>query len=158
MASDIFARIGDIKGESLDDLHADEIEVLSWSWGVTQTGSMGHGGGGGAGRATFQDFIFVHPFDKASPLLMNACAAGEHIKEATITIRKAGDNPQDFMIITMNDVLITSVADSGAAEGATESVALRCGKVDLEYRPQLADGSLDTGIHFKHDIKGNRPG
>ena len=34
MASDIFAKLGDIKGESLDDKHKDEIEILSWSWGV----------------------------------------------------------------------------------------------------------------------------
>jgi type VI secretion system secreted protein Hcp len=158
MALDIFAKIGDIKGGSLDSRHRDEIEVFSWSWGVTQTGSMAHGGGGGAGKASFQDFAFMHQIDKASPLLMKACATGEHIKEATITMRKAGKNPLEFMIITMNDILITSVAESGAAEGATESVALRCGKVDLQYRPQLADGSLDTGIHFKYDIEGDRAG
>ena len=158
MASDIFARIGDIKGESLDDQHRDEIEVFSWSWSVTQTGSMAHGGGGGAGKASFQDFTFTHRLDKASPLLMKACATGEHIKEATITVRKAGENPQDFLIITMSDILITGVADSGADDGGTESVALRCGRVDLEYKPQLADGSLDTGIHFRYDIKGNRTG
>jgi type VI protein secretion system component Hcp len=28
-AADIFAKIGDIKGESIDDKHKDEIEVLS---------------------------------------------------------------------------------------------------------------------------------
>jgi type VI secretion system secreted protein Hcp len=158
MASDIFARIGDIKGESLDDQHRDEIEVFSWSWGVTQTGSMAHGGGGGSGKAMFQDFTFTHNVDKASPFLMKACATGEHIKEATITMRKVGENPQDFMIITMSDILITSAAESGASEGGTESVSLRCAKVDLEYKPQLADGSLDAGIHFKYDIKGNRAG
>lgn len=156
MASDIFAKIGDIKGESLDAQHKDEIEVFSWSWGVTQTGSVGHGGGGGAGKASFQDFTFMHRLDKASPLLMKACATGEHIKEATFTMRKGGDNPQDFMIITMSDIMITSVADSGADDGGMESVALRCGQVDLEYKPQLADGSLDAGIHFNYDIKGLR--
>ena len=53
MASDIFAKIGDIKGESLDSKHKDEIEVLSFSWGVTNTGAKGFGGGGGEGKATF---------------------------------------------------------------------------------------------------------
>ena len=60
MASDIFAKLGDIKGESLDSKHKDEIEVLSYSWGVTNAGSMAHGGGGGEGKATFQDLSFVH--------------------------------------------------------------------------------------------------
>src|SRR6266508_4265787 len=70
MASDIFAKIGDIKGESLDTKHKDEIEVLAWSWGVTQGGSMAHGGGGGQGKASFQDFHITHNIDKASPNLL----------------------------------------------------------------------------------------
>jgi type VI secretion system secreted protein Hcp len=90
MAIDIFAKIGDIKGESLDDTHKEEIEVLSFSWGVTNAGSSGAGGGGGAGKATFQDLSIVHKIDKASPNLLQACATGEHVKEATITHRKAG--------------------------------------------------------------------
>jgi type VI secretion system secreted protein Hcp len=160
MASDIFAKIGDIKGESLDSKHKDEVEVLSWSWGVQQTGTMAHGGGGGEGKASFNDFNFTHHVDKASPVLLKACATGEHIKEATITVRKAGKGQQEFLIIKMNDVLITSVNPSGSGDSAAtaESVALQCSKVDLEYKPQKADGSLDAGLHFKYDIKGNKEG
>jgi len=110
MASDIFAKIGDIKGESLDDKHKGEVEVLSWSWGVTQSGTMAHGGGGGEGKANFNDFNFTHHIDKASPVLMKACATGEHIKEATITVRKAGKGQQEFLIIKMTDIIITGVA------------------------------------------------
>ena len=160
MASDIFAKIGDIKGESPDDKHKGEIELLSWSWGVTQSGTMAHGGGGGEGKANFNDFNFTHHIDKASPVLMKACATGEHIKEATITVRKAGKGQQEFLIIKMNDIIITGVAPSGAGDGAAtaEHVALQFAKVDLEYKPQKADGSLVAGIHFKYDIKGNKEG
>jgi len=160
MASDIFAKLGDIKGESVDDKHKGEIEVLSWSWGVTQSGTMGHGGGGGEGKANFNDFNFTHHIDKASPVLLKACATGEHIKEATITVRKAGKGQQEFLVIKMNDIIITGVAPSGAGDGAAtaEHVALQFAKVDLEYKPQKADGSLDAGVHFKYDIKGNKEG
>jgi len=160
MASDNFAKIGDIKGEAPDDKHKGEIELLSWSWGVTQSGTMAHGGGGGEGKANFNDFNFTHHIDKASPVLMKACATGEHIKEATITVRKAGKGQQEFLIIKMNDIIITGVAPSGAGDGAAtaEHVALQFAKVDLEYKPQKADGSLDAGIHFKYDIKGNKEG
>src|SRR6187200_1279033 len=145
MASDIFAKIGDIKGESLDSKHKDEVEVLSWSWGVQQSGTMAHGGGGGEGKASFNDFNFTHHIDKASPVLLKACATGEHIKEATITVRKAGKGQQEFLIIKMADVIITSVNPSAVGEGSSttaESVALQFAKVALEYKPQKADGSL----------------
>jgi type VI secretion system secreted protein Hcp len=160
MPSDIFAKIGDIKGESFDDKHKGEIEVLSWSWGITQSGTMAHGGGGGEGKANFNDFNFTHHIDKASPVLMKACATGEHIKDATITVRKAGKGQQEFLIVKMTDIIITGVAPSGAGDGAAtaEHVALQFAKVDLEYKPQKQDGSLDAGVHFKYDIKGNKEG
>jgi type VI secretion system secreted protein Hcp len=156
----IFARIGTIKGESRDARHKDEIDVLSWSWGVSQSGTAGQGGGGGAGTASFQDFSFTHHVDKASPLLMRACATGEHIRDATITVRKAGKGQQEFLIITMTDVIVTSVSTSVSAEGdaAVEGVMLAFAKVDLEYKPQKPDGTLDVGVHFRYDLKAQKEG
>jgi len=160
MPADIFGKLGDIKGESEDAKHKGEIDILSWSWGITQSGTMAHGGGGGEGKANFNDFNFTHHIDKASPVLMKACATGEHIKDATITVRKAGKGQQEFLIVKMTDIIITGVAPSGAGDGAAtaEHVALQFAKVDLEYKPQKQDGSLDAGVHFKYDIKGNKEG
>jgi len=158
LAPDIFAKIGDIKGESLDDKHKDEIEVLSWSWGVTNPGSRGGGSGGGTGKATFHDLSFTHHIDKATPLLLRSCATGQHLKEATITHRKAGKGQQEFLIIKMNDVIVTSVTDGDSENSRVETVSLAFAKVDLEYKPQKRDGSLDAGVHFKYDLKGNKEG
>ena len=160
MAASIFARIGTIKGESRDARHKDEIEVLSWAWGKTQSGTLGHGGGGGAGKVSFQDLTFTHHVDKASPSLMKACATGTHVKDATITVRKAGKGQQEYLVITLADVLVASVFTSVSDEGTTtvESVGLRFAKVDLEYKPQKPDGSLDAGVHFKYDLKANKEG
>lgn len=158
MASDIFAKIGDIKGESLDDKHKDEIEVLSFSWGVTNA-QLVSGGGGGAGKATFQDLTIVHSLDKASPSLLKACASGTHIKDAIITHRKAGKGQQEYLIVKLNDVIITGVTHGGSAgQAISENVTLAFAKVDLEYKPQKPDGSLDAGVHFKYDIKSNKNG
>jgi len=157
MASDIFAKIGDIKGESLDDKHKDEIEVLSYSWGVNNAGSMAHGSGGGEGKASFHDISFTHKVDKASPVLMQSCATGTHLKEATITHRKAGKGQQEFFVIKLTDVLITSVQEGGGGDGSlSEQVSLAFAKVDMQYKPQKADGSLDAGIHFKYDLKAQK--
>lgn len=159
MAADIFAKLGDIKGESIDAKHKDEIEVLSFSWGVNNAGSMAHGTGGGEGKASFHDLSFVHKIDKASPVLMQACATGVHLKEATITNRKAGKGQQEYLVIKMNDVIVTSVTHGTAASSDdNEQVSLAFAKVALEYKPQKADGSLEAGIHFKYDIKGNKEG
>ena len=159
MATDIFAKIGDIKGESVDAKHKDEIEVLSFSWGVANSGSETPGGGGGAGKATFQDLSIVHGIDKATPALLKACATGLHIKDATITHRKAGTGQQEYLIIRLNDVTITAVSHAGAEDQPyAESVSLKFAKVDLEYKPQRPDGTLDEGLHFKFELKANKVG
>jgi type VI secretion system secreted protein Hcp len=158
MASDSFIKIGDIKGESHDDKHKDEIDILSWSWGVSQTGTMAYGGGGGAGKASFQDIHFTHHVDKASPVLALKCATGEHIKEALLTVRKAGKGQQEFYVVKLSDLLVSSVQTSGAdAQGVPmESVSLNYSKIHLDYKPQKADGSLDAPVAFKYDLKANK--
>ena len=158
MASDIFAKIGDIKGESLDSKHKGEIEVLSWSWGVSNAGEMRGGSGGGEGKASFRDLSFTHNIDKASPVLLQACATGVHLKEATITHRKAGKDQHEYLIVKMNDVIITGVTQGGSGDGHSENVSLAFSKVNVEYKPQKADGTLDAGINFKYDIKARKEG
>ena len=76
MAVDVFLKIKGIPGESADSKHKGEIDVLSYSWGISQTGTMSYGGGGGAGKANFSDFSFMMRMNKATPKLMQACANG----------------------------------------------------------------------------------
>lgn len=126
---------------------------------MTNAGSTGPGGGAGTGKATFQDLSIVHNIDKASPKLLEACATGLHLKDATITHRKSGKGQQEFLVVKMNDVIITAVTHGGTAgQPAAENVSLAFAKVDFEYRPQKPDGSLNAGIHFKYDLKANKVG
>ncbi|MGH3042713.1 MAG: Hcp family type VI secretion system effector, partial [Gaiellaceae bacterium] len=80
MAVDYFLKVDGIPGESADSKHKGEIDVLAFSWGVSQSGSPVPGGGGGAGKADFEDLLVVARTSKASPLLWEACASGKHIK------------------------------------------------------------------------------
>jgi type VI secretion system secreted protein Hcp len=158
MAVDVFLKFSGAgyEGESHDSKHKNEIDVLAWSWGVAQTGTHSFGGGGGAGKANFQDLNFTHQLDKASTKLMNACATGEHIKDATLTLRKAGKEQQEFLIVKMTDIIVTSVQPSMGGEVPTESVSLNYAKIEFDYKPQKADGSLDAAKHFGYNLKENK--
>src|SRR6266436_6443220 len=94
MAVDMFLKIDDIKGESLDHAHKDEIQVLSWSWGMTQSGATHEGAGSGAGKVNVQDLTFSHYVDTSSPNLIKFCCNGKHFKTALLTVRKAGGDKQ----------------------------------------------------------------
>jgi type VI secretion system secreted protein Hcp len=158
MAQDIFLKIDGVPGETMDSKHAGEITILDYGFGVSQTGDFHTGSGGGAGKANFQDFHFVHRADKAAPRLFLACASGEHIKSATLVVRKAGKEQQEYLKYTFSDLLISSVQDGGDAgtpELPTQSVTIAYSKVEIEYRPQKADGTLDAAIKNGWDLKKN---
>jgi type VI secretion system secreted protein Hcp len=136
MAADYFLKIDGIKGESLADKHKDEIDILSFSWGVSQTGTR-YGGGGGEGKATFHDLSFVHKIDKSSPVLMQTCASGMHIKEATMVGEKSSDRGGgQFLKYTFTDVIISSYQDAASQAGdVTNVAALRFASVKVEAAP-----------------------
>ena len=159
MAVDYFIKFDGIKGESADAKHKDEIDVEAWSWGETNVGGAAHGGGAGAGKVSMQDFHFTMRFNKASISLMKACATGQHIKDATLSARKAGKEQQEYLTIKFQDVLVSSYQTGGSEGGEnvpTDQVSFNFVKIDVEYKPQKADGSLDAGLHFKYDIKANK--
>src|SRR6201996_3317776 len=130
MAVDIFLKLDPIKGESLDDKHKDEIDILSWSFGESQSGTFHSGSGGGAGKGNVQDLHFTHFVDKATPELFKVCAKGTHIPKGTLTIRKAGDKPLEYLKIDMEEVLVSSVSTGGShgEDRLTENVSLKCRK------------------------------
>jgi type VI secretion system secreted protein Hcp len=155
---DIFIKIDTIKGESRNDKHKDEIDVESFSWGMTQGGTMHKSGGGGAGRVQVEDLTFVHRVDAASPLLWLACMGGTHIKEATLTACKAGGDPLGYLKIKMSEVLVKSAkpAGSGEQDKTLESVSLNFAKVDIEFTPQGEDGKPGGPIKGGFDIAANK--
>ena len=157
MSVDMFLKIDDIEGESVDDVHAGEIDVLSWSWGMSQSGTTHSGPGGGAGKVNVQDLSFVHYVDKASANLMKMCCNGKHFEEATLVVRKAGEMPLEYMIITMRGGLISAVSTggSGGEDRITENVTLNFSEFKTEYVPQMADGSGDASIIVGWNIANN---
>jgi len=147
MAVDMFMKIGDIKGESRDKKHAKEIDVLAWSWGMSQSGTTHTGGGGGAGKVNVQDLSFTKYVDSASSPLMFACCKGTHYDEVLLTVRKAGDTPLEYIKITMNEVIVTAISTggSGGEDRLTENVTLNFAKFKFEYQPQGAKGAAEGG-------------
>ena len=143
MAVDMFIKIGPIKGESRDDKHKEEIDVLAWSWGMSNSGTTHMGSGGGAGKVNVQDLSFTKYIDKASPDLMLSCCNGKHFDKAVLVVRKAGEKAVEYLTITMEEVLISAVSTggSGGEDRLTENVTLNFAKVKVKYVEQTEKGA-----------------
>ncbi len=157
---DYFLKLEGVEGETTDEKHKGEIEVESWSWGQTQSGTAGHGGGGGAGKVQPQDFHFVKKVDKGSPPLMIGCATGQHYKTAVLTGRKAGGGQQEYLKITMEEVLISSYQIGASAHSdvvPTDQISLNFAKLEISYKEQKSsDGSLGAEVKQKYDYAANK--
>ncbi|MEH6825707.1 MAG: type VI secretion system tube protein Hcp [Motiliproteus sp.] len=160
MAMDMFIEIDGIKGECVLDKSTDAIDVLAWSWGLNQSGTMHTGTGGGGGRVDVQDISYTQWLEKSAPRLMQACSKGEELKEARLIMRKAGGKePIDYLVITMKPVLISSVSTggSGGEDRLTMNVTLNFAEVKVSYQQQKSDGSKEGGpIDYQWDIAKNK--
>jgi len=158
MAVDMFLKIEPLnKGESRDKSHAGQIDILAWSWGMSNSGTAHLGGGAGAGKVNIQDVSVTKYVDKASPDLMLACCNGTHYTKATLVVRKAGGTPLEYITITMEEVLITAVSTggSGGEDRLTENVTLNFAKVKLQYVEQKPDGTAGDKPEMTYNIAEN---
>ena len=155
---DYFLKIDGIEGESQDSKHKNEIDVQSWSWGETNSGDAAHRGGMGAGKVSMQDFHFVMHINKATPKLMEHCATGQHVKHAVLTCRKAGHTQQEYLKVTMSDLVVSSY-QGGGSSGDTipvDQISLNFSKIEYEYKEQKPDGSLGGTVKAGYDLKANK--
>ena len=157
-AFDMFLKVEGVAGESIDAMHKGECDVLAWSWGMSNSSTVS-GGGTGAGKVSIQDIAITKYVDKATPALMLACAKGTHYPRATLFLRKAGsqDPKQHFMVVTMEDVIVTSLSTggSGGEDRLTENISLNFGKVTVDYWEQKADGTYVKATPFTWNIVTN---
>jgi type VI secretion system secreted protein Hcp len=157
MAVDMFMKIKGVKGESADKTYKEQIDVLAWSWGASNSGSASMGGGAGSGKVSMNDLSFTKYLDTSSPDLMKACCNGKHFDEALLIVRKAGEKPLEYLKITMNEVLISSVSTggSGGEDRLTENVTFNFAKVKVEYTPQTETGGKGATATMTWNIKKN---
>ncbi len=159
MAVDMFMKIGTIEGESTDKKKEKWIDVLAWSWGVSNSGTTHQGMGGGSGKANVQDLSFTKYVDASSHALLGAATTGEHFPKANLVVRKAAgkDKTIEYIKIEMEEVLITSISTggSGGEDRLTENVTLNFAKVLYHYTPQTPTGDPGTALPMTYDIAGN---
>jgi type VI secretion system secreted protein Hcp len=159
MAVDYFLKIEGIPGESQDSEHKGEIQIQTWSFGVTQTGTSTQGGGMGGGKANWNDFHFTMKSNKAGPKLKLACATGQHIPTAVLTCRKAGGGQKTFSTWKFSDLLISSYNTGGSGDSddlPLEAISFNYTKIEHEYKEQKADGSTSDPQKVGYDLKANK--
>jgi type VI secretion system secreted protein Hcp len=153
MAIDTHIKFDGVEGESQHQDHKGEIDVMSWSWSVSNVSQLS-GGGSGQGKANPGDLVFHHRYDKASPLLARRCADGKHFKEVVLTARKSGEGQKDFLVVKLKEVFITSVQPSGGGGGdITESVSASYADIAFSYKPQDDKGGLGGEVKFSWNNK-----
>jgi type VI secretion system secreted protein Hcp len=146
------ARQGPIKGESHDEKHKDEIDVLSWSWGMRSQTTIA---GGTAGKATLNELAINKRIDCASTALMSAMRNNDVIKKAVLTLRKAGGTQHEYCKVTIENGRITAIdirSDASGSADFTESLNFAFQKIRFDYTPQGGDGQPRGGMSFETEI------
>jgi type VI secretion system secreted protein Hcp len=145
------ARAGKLKGEAASTGHVDDIELTGWQWGLNASSAIGSTQA--TGRRSYTALTVYKRIDAATTPLMSALATNDAVKEARLTMRRAGGAQEDFFIVTLKDARITSVQHVGEADGGTrETVAIAFAKVEVEYRPQKSTGGRGGSMTFTDEL------
>jgi type VI secretion system secreted protein Hcp len=154
----MFLKLTGIEGESTVDAHQGEIDVLNWTMGMAQAGGAQVGDGRGSGKVHVQDLALTKLIDRASCKLMLACLSGTRIAEGVLVIRKAGRTPLEYLKITMDDIIVSSVslAASSQEDRPIESISLNFKKFRMEYKEQQPDGTIVPSGTMGWDIAANQ--
>lgn len=156
MAGDMFLMLDGIKGESVDDKHKEEIDILSFSWSMSQFGSGHTGSGSGAGKVEVADLQIQKSLDMSSPKLQLACASGKHIAKGRITVRKAGEEALEFLTMDLEKILVSTYTIGHGGGGIpTESISLNFVKIKTEYWTQGEKGAKGDNANFSWDVSKN---
>jgi type VI secretion system secreted protein Hcp len=138
----------------------DHIDIMSFSFGASNTSVIGSGSSGGearAGRANLSDLTIMKVLDKVSPLLFDDCCTGNFLKKVDILYDKPmGDSQEDYFKIHLEDALITSIQLSGSSENPMESISFAFSKVKVSYNPE-EDGALKGFIDKGFDVLKLKP-
>ena len=158
MAVDMYLEIDKLSGESEDKVHKGHIQLLGWSWAVAQTGTSASGGGATAGKAEHNDLEIRKIVDRASPVLFEWCSAGTHIKFVNLTVRKAGGEALEYLVIRLEDVIITSfdIAGEPKDDQIQEKIRLNYARSSVTYTPQdtgsgMCGGKITGGWNLKEN-------
>ena len=164
-AVDYFLKIDGINGESQDQSHKNEIDIISFSWGMAQQGTAAKGGGMGAGKVAVHDITVTKQVDMASPKLFDACATGKHIASAQLTCRKAGGSAIEYWTIKLTDILISSITQAPPAPSTTtapnatgsllhdEVLTINYSAYEASYKGQQKDGTAGGAVTSKFNVK-----
>jgi|SRR5690554_685101 len=155
---DFYIKIDGIPGESKDSNHEGQIDVLSWGYAVSQSSSANVGGGGGVGKAHFSELVFTHYVDKSTANLIKYCASGKHVPSVELSCCKVGDGQQEYMKITLKDVLVTHVRPMGATNSprVLEEVGISYSEIKVEVKEQNKDGSMGATVTGTWNVKQNK--
>jgi type VI secretion system secreted protein Hcp len=160
MAVDMILELDDIEGESKVENFEKKIDVSSFSWGASNSGSAHMGGGAsGGGKGNIHDMSFTKTVDNASPTLFKLCYTGKHIKTGKLHVRKsAGEDKLEYQLFEMEEVYITNVSmgDAAGNETPSESFTLTFAKIKYTYKQQSETGGDQATPFFEVDIKSGK--
>ena len=156
MAVDYFLKLDGIQGESADDKHKNEIQILSWSWGGSQVSSVAGTGGSGAGKADLSDFSVMAYFDKSTPKFFKSLTTGVHIATGNLTAVKSGADGKPYLKVDFKELFVSSLQISASSEIPSVSISFTYNEISIDYSVQDEKGNLTSIGPVSYSLKANK--
>lgn len=156
MAVDYFLKLNGIQGESQDTNPKDEIQIMTWSWGASNTSSVAGTGGSGAGKVDLSDFNVTTFFDKSTPKLFKTIAVGTHIQNGTMNAIKSGANNKPYLKVDFTEMFVTGLQMSASSEIPSVNISFTYNTIKVDYSVQDENGNVKSTGPIQYSTKENK--
>lgn len=155
----------DYKGESRINGYADMIEILSYSWNVSNPiQSSPSNTGRTTGRPNFGELVITKKLDTTSPVFAFSCASADNIGTVNLYLvrqdAQAGSDEQRnlcYMKYVLANTLVSSVSTGGSGDIPIETITLNYSAINWEYKSQKEEISQEEVVPKGWDLGTNAP-
>jgi type VI secretion system secreted protein Hcp len=168
--ADMFLMLDGIKGESLDALYRDHIEVLGWQWHITNDASFSLSPADTVKKTSFDNLMIDKLYDLSSVTLINYCALGKRIPVGTLACRKnvgshgvdarGGEiNKMEYLILELRNIKVDKIdwpKTTDAQAVVQETVTLKFTEFSIVYQPQNERGEAVGAVDFGFDLSSHK--
>ncbi|MCK6490685.1 MAG: type VI secretion system tube protein Hcp [Planctomycetes bacterium] len=152
-----FIKLDGIDGQSTDDKHKGQIDVVDFSYGGAQpTVRASHGGARSGAGVAVDNFAFTHFIDKATPNLFKALCTGKPVAKVVFELCRSTGDSTPYLTVTMEDVLVAAIANGAMRDDSVvpaETVGLNYGKITIAYtETDPKTGAKGGKVEYSADV------
>ena len=150
-AAQYFLQLAGAPGEADVDPHKKWVSLLEFGWGGAAQSTVASTSGSSGVPITMYPMNAVGFLDTGMSKIGELFTIGKPVATATLAAMKGGGT-EDYLIVKLTEVLITSYNVSCSGEAAVVNLSFTYATIAIQYKAQGATGDLEAASSYSFNV------